>query len=255
MSDKLGINKTELLKKLVSVAKKNAVSPISKFHVGAACLGKSGNIYLGVNLEFKGNPLAICIHAEQFMVINARLNGEEKIKEMALTAPPCGFCRQFLYEVDSDENLKISTPNFVGTLGDLLPAPFGPKDLGKSAGMLENKRLHQDFSGFSQRVKAVAASSYAPFTGSKAGVLIVTKSGEVFEGCSIETAAFNTSVSPIQTALVGLIASGHCYSNISKIIHFEYSDALIKHAKLTQMMISEISDEIELIFIEEPKRP
>ncbi len=53
-----------------------ARAPVSGFHVGAVAIGESGQAYLGVNLEFEGQPFAHTVHAEQFAIALARVNGE-----------------------------------------------------------------------------------------------------------------------------------------------------------------------------------
>lgn len=61
----------EALHLLVEKVRDRSRPCISGFRVGAAAKGADGNIYLGVNIEFKGLPTFVCIHAEQFAVINA----------------------------------------------------------------------------------------------------------------------------------------------------------------------------------------
>src|SRR5579871_4330601 len=62
----------DLLQKLVPIAKNSALPLISQYKVGAAGIGKTGNIYLGFNLESKGLPLSNTVHAEQSLVVIAR---------------------------------------------------------------------------------------------------------------------------------------------------------------------------------------
>ncbi|HSW73430.1 MAG TPA: hypothetical protein VLG44_08515, partial [Chlamydiales bacterium] len=129
-----GLQIEELLVQLIPIAKSFARPPISNFQVGEAALGKSGNIYLGVNIEFLDLPLNAAIHGEQFLIANARNCGETEILIMALPAAPCGHCRQFLNDIDETEQLKILIPNVPPkSLCSLLPEPFGPKDFGLKA--------------------------------------------------------------------------------------------------------------------------
>ena len=72
LTAKYGITVQQLLHELVPFAKRFARPPISRYHVGISGLGKSGAIYLGVNLEFPGLPLSQSVHGEQFLVANAR---------------------------------------------------------------------------------------------------------------------------------------------------------------------------------------
>lgn len=62
-------------------------------------LGVSGRLYVGVNLEFAQLPVNNSVHAEQFLVVNAVHHGERAITKMAVSAAPCGHCRQFYSEL------------------------------------------------------------------------------------------------------------------------------------------------------------
>ena len=90
-------------------ALKNSHSPHSKFKVGAALLGKNGNIYPGTNIEFDAYTLTVC--AERSALFNAVSNGEKEFTTLAIATSskdfkfPCGLCRQAL--VEFNPNLKI----------------------------------------------------------------------------------------------------------------------------------------------------
>ena len=62
-------------------------------------LGTSGALYVGVNLEFARLPLYNSVHAEQFLLVNALHHGERAITRLAVSAAPCGHCRQFYSEL------------------------------------------------------------------------------------------------------------------------------------------------------------
>ncbi len=65
----------------------------------AVGIGLSGAVYLGVNLEFANVPLSNSVHAEQFLLVNALHHGEAGIRMLAVSAAPCGHCRQFYSEL------------------------------------------------------------------------------------------------------------------------------------------------------------
>ena len=99
----------------------------------AVGVGTSGAVYVGVNLEFRGAPLNNSVHAEQFLVVNCIHHGEEvsvsegedpallrdcpsfwdinhplfthplsmhqALDMLAVSAAPCGHCRQFYAEL------------------------------------------------------------------------------------------------------------------------------------------------------------
>ena len=54
-----------------------AVTPVSRFNVGAVAHGLSGNLYFGANMEFCHVPLQQTVHAEQSAITHAWLRGEK----------------------------------------------------------------------------------------------------------------------------------------------------------------------------------
>lgn len=91
----------ELLEQ-AKLAKEGAYVPYSKFRVGAALLGESGNVYLGANVENASYSVTCC--AERVALFKAVTSGERAFKAIAVTSDsddltsPCGVCRQALYE-------------------------------------------------------------------------------------------------------------------------------------------------------------
>ncbi len=75
-----------------------AYAPYSKFDVGAAVRTRDGLVLTGVNVENAAYPLGIC--AERAAI--ARAVGEGcrpgDLEAIAITASPCGGCRQWLHE-------------------------------------------------------------------------------------------------------------------------------------------------------------
>ena len=112
-------------------ARLNAFAPYSKFQVGAALLTASGRIVTGCNVESASYGLTLC--AERVAVFKAVSEGERHFTRIAIVAdtaaptPPCGACRQILWEFGGDlevvlANLKAVTGTY--RLRDLLPLPF-----------------------------------------------------------------------------------------------------------------------------------
>lgn len=94
----------ELLKIAKDISHK-AYSPYSNVKVGAALEGKSGKIYMGVNVENASYGGTIC--AERTAVVKAVSEGEREFRRIAIAGSiknlvPCGICRQFLSEFNSD---------------------------------------------------------------------------------------------------------------------------------------------------------
>lgn len=117
-------------------ASRRAYAPYSQFHVGAAVLTRSGLVFSGCNVENATFGATVC--AERNAVAAAIGAGERAIVAcVVVTAeetptPPCGICRQVLYEFGPDcEVLAVteSGARRVFALGELLPAAFGPSSL------------------------------------------------------------------------------------------------------------------------------
>jgi cytidine deaminase len=112
-------------------AAKHAHAPYSRFHVGAAILTASGEIFGGCNVENASYGLTIC--GERAAVCAAVAAGQKAIVAVAVVTrgghAPCGACRQVLSEfgpgmdvilVDADEPSRVRTT----TLDKLLPDSF-----------------------------------------------------------------------------------------------------------------------------------
>lgn len=246
-----GLEVEELLQKLIPIAKSYARPPISEYKVGVAALGKSGAIYLGVNLEFLGTPLNCCIHGEQFLVTHARNYGESELVAIALSAAPCGHCRQFLNEIGGNSSLVILTPHSPQTtLAELLPADFGPRDLGLEGNLLsvaDQCPIVFHASKIIARAIEAANASYAPYSKAKSGVAIRTSDGKIYIGSHLENAAFNPSISPLQAALVALIADQRDYSEIQEVALYEQADAKISHEGVTREILANIAPDAKVI--------
>ncbi|MCE5294547.1 MAG: cytidine deaminase, partial [Chlamydiales bacterium] len=238
LSDVPEMTVDDLLLYLVPLAQQFARPAISGYHVGAVGLGASGNIYIGVNLEFSDLPSTI--HAEQFMVVNARNHQEIAIDTIALSAAPCGHCRQFLSEIANAGTIRILTPeNEPTTLGALLPHSFGPQDLGLQGDLLSQASAPFPSSlDVVERAREAALCSYAPYTNKIAGVAFTTLDGNIYSGSVLENAAYNPTVPPFTSALVdfvtrtSILEDGEAvlmlYSQIDKVVLVEFEDANIK---------------------------
>ena len=87
----------ELLQEAVEAAGA-AYAPYSQFLVGAAALGRDGRVITGVNVENASYPLGMC--AERCALARAVAEGLRPgdVEAVAVTASPCGGCRQWLLE-------------------------------------------------------------------------------------------------------------------------------------------------------------
>ena len=67
-----------------------------------------------------------------------------------------------------------------------------------------------------RQASAQATASYAPYSRCPAGLALITASQDVYAGPYVESAAYNPSLSPLQSAIVvGVIDSMPCYTHVS----------------------------------------
>jgi cytidine deaminase len=107
------------------------VASYSNFKVGAALETAGGVVITGCNVENATYGLTVC--AERVAMFTALAAGHRRFRRIAIVAdtvsptPPCGACRQILWEFGGDldvilANLKREAGRH--RLSDLLPMPF-----------------------------------------------------------------------------------------------------------------------------------
>ena len=118
-------------------ARDRALAPYSGFKVGAAIVAKGGRIYGGCNVENASYGLTVC--AERVALLKALSEGEREFDMIAVVAdtaeptPPCGPCRQLLWEYCGDIDIilgNLGGPTGRFRLSALLPMPFDRRLLG-----------------------------------------------------------------------------------------------------------------------------
>jgi len=251
--DRLGIDIGTLMIQLLPVATAYARVPISQFYVGAIALGKpksknqvdSGTLYFGADMEFVGQALSLSVHAEQSATINAWLHGEMGLQALAINEAPCGYCRQFLYEmatVNQDfvillksNKAQIEQTYTSNRLPYFLPEAFGPPNLGLTSGLMETVFHGLETCSTDDVVLAAlsaANQSYAPYTKNFAGVALKDSHGNIFTGRYAENAAYHSSMSPMESALT--------YMNMNRYPQslFDICDAVLVEAETTISQIS-----------------
>ena len=125
------LNREELVRQ-AAAARQAAYAPYSGYQVGAALLGRSGQVYTGCNVENAAYSPTIC--AERAAVAKAVSEGEREFTALAVVtkdgATPCGVCRQVLCEFANDMIVLIGDGEGntrETTLTELLPDSFaGP---------------------------------------------------------------------------------------------------------------------------------
>ncbi|KAF2304741.1 hypothetical protein GH714_037785 [Hevea brasiliensis] len=245
MAKESGLAVLQLLPSLVKEARSLACTPISNYHVGVVGLGSSGRIFFGANIEFPGLPLHHTIHAEQFLITNLTLNAERGLNYMAVSAAPCGHCRQFFQEIRNAPDIQILitddsknsncggvADNYGDTkkfesLSHFLPHRFGPDDLLDKDVPLALEPHHNHLSFLSDSNSYIrngitspvcddlkyaaleaANKSHAPYSNCPSGVALMDCAGKVHRGSYMESAAYNPSLGPVQAALVAYVVGG-----------------------------------------------
>jgi len=216
-----GLTVPQFMLSLLPQVKELARPPISNFRVGAVALGQSGALYFGCNVEFPGQALSAVVHAEQAAVANAWHHGERGVTSLAVSAAPCGYCRQFLHELASAPTLTILLPDHPATpLAAFLPDAFGPQDLGVAGGLMapqDHGLVLETPSSDPLLLAALEAAnaSYTPYTGNNAGVALRLSDGSLISGRYAENAAYSPSLSPLQAALARLVLDGRDFGEIA----------------------------------------
>ena len=117
-------------------------TPYSHFKVGAALLGKNGEIYTGCNIENAAYTPTNC--AERTAIFKAVSEGVREFEAICIVGgpegklldytPPCGVCRQVMMEFCDPAQFQILLAKGkdeyrIYKLTDLLPQGFGPGSL------------------------------------------------------------------------------------------------------------------------------
>jgi cytidine deaminase len=112
-------------------AREHAFARYSNFKVGAALEDADGRIHTGCNVENATYGLTVC--AERVAIFKAISEGVRKFRRVAIAAdtdtltPPCGACRQILWEFCGDIEIVLVNPRGkteTYQMKDLFPKPF-----------------------------------------------------------------------------------------------------------------------------------
>lgn len=124
-----------------AIARARAFAPYSNFQVGAALETESGTVVLGCNVESASYGLTMC--AERTAIFKGVSEGYRRFRKVAVVTdtatptPPCGACRQLLWEFAPDAEVLLA--NLSGTVlrytvRELLPAAFDAGQLAAKPG-------------------------------------------------------------------------------------------------------------------------
>ena len=119
----------ELLARADAIAVR-AYAPYSGFHVGCAVLTRDGAVIEGVNVENAAYPLGVCAERTTFARAIVEGYGPGDFTVAAITASPCGGCRQWFAEMQVERVVFRNGGRLVHmTVDELLPEQFDAGDL------------------------------------------------------------------------------------------------------------------------------
>jgi cytidine deaminase len=267
--DSLNISAEDLMLQLLPVARLYSSTAISDFQVGAvakADMSENPNeiaFFLGANIEFPAQALTQTIHAEQAAIVNAWLQGAVKIEAIAVTAAPCGYCRQFLYELEDGPGVTVIlhkpglTDLMTYKLSDLLPQAFGPRELGSHTGFMASVDQQQNLSLPLPPVDPIVKSalqaarhSYAPYSHNLAGCMIQTGEGNIYGGRYAENAAFSPSLTPLHTAIIRMNMDNFKLENtITRAVLVE-KPTIISQRSVCELLLKTLAPDVKLEYYE-----
>jgi cytidine deaminase len=134
-------SRLDVLLHAARAVREHAHADYSGFKVGAALETADGTIVTGCNIENATYGLTVC--AERVAIFKALSEGHREFRRMVVVAPPeaptppCGACRQVLWEFAGD--LELILANAKGETGrhrmsELLPQPFDRRLLDRGQG-------------------------------------------------------------------------------------------------------------------------
>jgi cytidine deaminase len=119
-----------------AAAREKAFVPFSGFRVGAALEAADGTVVTGCNVESASYGLTLC--AERVAIVKGVSDGHTRFRRVAVVTgadvltPPCGACRQLLWEFAADAEVilaNLAGKTAVHRMADLLPHGFDARNL------------------------------------------------------------------------------------------------------------------------------
>jgi len=91
-----------------------------------------------------------------------------------------------------------------------------------------------------------ANASYAPYSHNGSGLALRLKDGSTYAGRYSENAAFNPSLSPLQGALIGMVADGRAFNEIAEVVLVERRGAKASQIASTRDVLTSLQPEAAL---------
>lgn len=246
------LSKKDFLFTILDFAKNFSHTPISNFQVGVAALGISNKLYLGTNAEFVGFPLNQSIHAEQSLISMMYAQEEKGIKEIYMSAFPCGHCRQFMREIFNYKEIKIYSrlekeKEFL--FPELLPYSFGSQDLNVDDALFSHFSQTlvtkvEDTIGINEKIKQkllhAVQQSFAPYTKNPSGILLEFDDSALVSGSYLESCAYNPSLSPFHMAYTQIAFFQRNLKNVKAVYFAEMAAPSVVHAQNIEALVQKL---------------
>ncbi len=232
--------------------------PISGYRVGA--VGREepgGDLIIGANLEFPGADLGMTIHAEGMVAIRAFARGTA-ISVLAIAqARPCAHCRQTLTEFDWASDLRLIDPAAHSvSLAALYPWPFTPADLSEAGSRpgavawpelaIDDPSLPADVAA---RLVRTGRRAHTPYSRCPAAVVLRLTDGRLVAGATLESVAYNPTISPIQVAMAMLRSGGDGYPSIESAYLAARVGGPVDDVQRTRALLHAVAPDVPLITV------
>jgi cytidine deaminase len=130
--------RAQLLKAAMDAVKR-AYAPYSNFKVGAAILTEKGSLVTGCNVENASYGLTVCAERAAVYSAVAKEGADMRIRAIAVVneggsdCPPCGACRQVIFEFGPDAIVIFQSHGDVEEMHilELLPEGFSRRKTNK----------------------------------------------------------------------------------------------------------------------------
>jgi cytidine deaminase len=93
-----------------------------------------------------------------------------------------------------------------------------------------------------------ASYAYVPYTKAYTGVAIRLENGDIYQGSTLESSAFNPTLPALQAALVHVVSNQASFSDIREVLLLEREDAAYSIVGITWNLIKALSPLAQIEF-------
>ena len=91
-----------------------------------------------------------------------------------------------------------------------------------------------------ETLNCLNSRAHSPYSNSPSAVGLELDDGLIVCGAYLESAAFNPSLNPAQTALINLIAQSRLYESVVKVVLLETQSGRISQCESTRLLFSTV---------------